>query len=654
MRIGAYEVVSELGRGGMGVVYRARSPDGRDVAIKVLTRASEESVERFERESRLLGLFSQEDGFVPLLEAGKTAEGHFLVMPFFQGGTLKDKLKRGPLGVEEARALGERLAVSLGRAHGKGVVHRDLKPANVLLNDRGEAFVADLGLAKHFRVDLPGASRSRSMTHEGTSAGTIGYMAPEQLDDSRRAGPAADVFSLGALVYECLSGEKPFGGRSLLEYVRSLEAGQPVSLAKQRKDVPAALASAIERSLARDPGKRPEDGTALAKELRACKGERTAGAGRLAWIAVLVASLFIVGGAASAVVFSREEPASPPPERRPPVVPPKAAPRTRESQARDLVASARAKNDKKDWDGAIADSSKAIELDPGSSSAWAARAYARLGKGDQHAAVGDTDKALELDPGNADAWATRGACRQKLGDLERAIASFSKAIELDPELVRAWSGRGEARRNRGDNVGAIQDATRAIALDPLALLPWTIRANARAGKGDMDGATADWTRAIELRPNYAVAWASRGDARRMKGDQDGAIRDSTRAIELDPGNANAWTVRGDAHRQKGDLDGAIQDETRAIALDPKQSFAWVVRGEARRKKGDLDGAIDDSTRALALDPKNNFARYCRGLARSMKGDQEGAVADLERFLELEPAGEDAERVRALLKAMKGK
>src|SRR5262249_13501635 len=138
MDVGGYEVTSELGRGGMGVVLRARSPDGKDVALKVLHAAdSKSALARFERERRLLATLGEEGGFVPLLDAGDSPRGPFIVMPLLPGGTLRDRLERGPLAVEDAVALFVALASALGRAHALGIVHRDLKPENVLFTAEG-------------------------------------------------------------------------------------------------------------------------------------------------------------------------------------------------------------------------------------------------------------------------------------------------------------------------------------------------------------------------------------------------------------------------------------------------------------------------------------------------------------------------------------
>src|SRR5581483_12298266 len=146
------------------------------------------------------------EGFVPLLDAGDSPHGPWLVMPYVPGGTLRQRLARGPLSVAETVALGVELGRALGRAAAMGVVHRDLKPENVLFDAAGRSLIADLGLAKHFEEGAPGASQSVSLSRDGTILGTAGYMAPEQLVDAKSVGPEADVFSLGAVLYACLAG----------------------------------------------------------------------------------------------------------------------------------------------------------------------------------------------------------------------------------------------------------------------------------------------------------------------------------------------------------------------------------------------------------------------------------------------------------------
>ncbi len=250
-----YEVVRELGRGGMGVVLLARDKDGREVAVKLLQNLTKESLlQRFQREERLQGLLSGQDSFVSLLATGETAEGPFLVMPYFPGGTLRDRLQRGMLELDDALSLVHTLGLALGRAHEVGIVHRDMKPENVLFDATGKPYVADLGLAKHFRRDLPGGSKSINVTRTGQTLGTTGYMAIEQMRDAQTAGPPADVFALGAMLYECLAGRCP-------PYIHRK------TLAAQRPDLPAWVSSVAERALARKAEDRFPDGTTFARAL---------------------------------------------------------------------------------------------------------------------------------------------------------------------------------------------------------------------------------------------------------------------------------------------------------------------------------------------------------------------------------------------------
>ncbi|HZU98392.1 MAG TPA: serine/threonine-protein kinase, partial [Planctomycetota bacterium] len=200
---GPYAVVAEIGQGGGGFVLRGRGPRGEDVAIKVLKSGNPEALARFRREARLQAGLGEKEGFVPLLDGGD-APSPFLVMPFLAGGTLRDRLHRGPLSIEETVALGRKLAAAIGRAHALGIVHRDLKPENVLFTAKGEPLVADLGIAKHFRRDGVDGVASQSLSKTGMLRGTAGYMPAEQLRDSKEVKPPADVFALGAILYECL------------------------------------------------------------------------------------------------------------------------------------------------------------------------------------------------------------------------------------------------------------------------------------------------------------------------------------------------------------------------------------------------------------------------------------------------------------------
>ena len=259
----------------MGVVYEVRTPDGGTAALKVLARSDAGALARFEREARLLRSLGEEEGFVGLIDAGDAPRGPWLLMPFVPGGTLRRKLRTGPLPVEETIALGVALATALGKAHAMGIVHRDVKPENVLFAASGRPLVADLGLAKHFDPTAKGASVSMALTRDGVFSGTAGYTAPEQLLDAARVGPAGDVFALGAVLWECLSGRPAFEGETVVEVLAKIERGEIEPLG--RPGVPRWLTSTLGRALATDPRKRFANGTELARALLARRGARRSG-----------------------------------------------------------------------------------------------------------------------------------------------------------------------------------------------------------------------------------------------------------------------------------------------------------------------------------------------------------------------------------------
>ena len=608
MRIGAYDLLGEIGRGGMGAVYRARGPDGHEVALKLLARKDAQTTARFARERRLLASFGEADGFVPLLDAGSHDGGEFLVMPLVVGGTLRARLARGALDVDDTVDLGRALAAALGNAHAKGIIHRDVKPENVLFTADGTPLLADLGLAKHFDPEASGASQSVSLSRDGTLLGTAGYMAPEQMGNAKAVGPAADVFSLGAVLYECLTGDPAFGGDSGIDVLAKVQRGRFEPLRPRRPDAPAWLVATVERALAREPQDRLPDGLALLAALRAPASRR--GARALALGAAL--ALLAGGGAAFALLPGKTlaRKGTPPPRHEAPA-----------ATARALVASARAKLEARDFRGGLADSEKALALDPGLASGWAVRGAARAHEGDTDSGLADLSHAIELDPKLAVAWSDRAAARFKTHDHEATIADATRAIELDPGIDAPWANRAAARYEKADYPGTKEDATRAIEITPGLEWAWVTRGKACDALEDQEGAIADLTRAIELRGDDPVAWAYRGHARGAKGDNPGALVDASRAVELDSRYAYGWAVRGGARVATGDREGALADETRAIELDPSLNLSWLIRAAVHEAGNEAPEAVKDFERFLELSPRDALAPMIRQKIDALRARQ---------------------------------
>jgi serine/threonine protein kinase len=270
-QVPGYEVLGCLGSGGMGVVYKARHTDlGRVVALKCIRPdgyATARELGRFRREAEAIARL-QHPNIVHVYDVGAHDGLPYFSLEFCAGGSLADKLNRTPQPPLQAAQLVEVLAGGIQAAHACGIVHRDLKPGNVLLTADGTPKITDFGLAKRLEGDV-------GQTQSGVILGTPSYMAPEQAEgNARTIGPAADVYSLGAILYECLTGRPPFKAPTLvgtLEQVRSVEPPPPGRL---QPKVPPDLETICLKCLQKDPHKRYASAASLAQDLqRFLKGE---------------------------------------------------------------------------------------------------------------------------------------------------------------------------------------------------------------------------------------------------------------------------------------------------------------------------------------------------------------------------------------------
>jgi hypothetical protein len=259
---GRFEVQAVAGEGGMGTVYRALDlmEDRATVAVKVVR--GDFANERFEREAMLLAQIEGE-GIVRYVSHGRIdADSMYLAMEWLEGEGLDARLARGPLTINESLLLGRRVARALGIAHGRGVVHRDVKPSNVILRDglAAQATLVDFGIAR-----AEGALRA--MTATGAVIGTPQYMAPEQARGERALDARADVFSLGCLLFEVLSGRAAFVGAHIVAVLAKILLDPAGRVSALRADVPAVLDDLIASMLEKSPGARPADGVAVATAL---------------------------------------------------------------------------------------------------------------------------------------------------------------------------------------------------------------------------------------------------------------------------------------------------------------------------------------------------------------------------------------------------
>jgi dipeptidyl aminopeptidase/acylaminoacyl peptidase/predicted Ser/Thr protein kinase len=263
-RLGAYEVRSLIGAGGMGEVYRASDARlGRDVAIKVLPAhvASDPQLrERFEREARAVAALNHPH-ICTLHDVGQQDGIDFLVMEYLEGQTLAERLEKGALPLDQALQHAIQIADALDKAHRQGIVHRDLKPGNIMLTKSGVKLL-DFGLAKFASsasVGIAGmtaaATHSAPLTGHGTILGTLQYMAPEQLE-GREADSRTDIFAFGAVLYEMATGQKAFSGKSQASLISAIMGSQPAPVSSIARMTPPAFDRVVRTCLAKDPDDR--------------------------------------------------------------------------------------------------------------------------------------------------------------------------------------------------------------------------------------------------------------------------------------------------------------------------------------------------------------------------------------------------------------
>src|SRR5262245_36749174 len=268
---GPYTILAPLGTGGMGSVYRARDAKlGRELAIKVLPEefaSDRDRLARFEQEARTASALNHPN-IITIFEVGETGGAPYIAMEVVEGRSLRDLLDDGKLPLRKTIAIAAQIADALAAAHEKGVVHRDLKPENVMVTKPGHVKLLDFGLAKLAAVEQTEETmRMAGQTRPGTVMGTVGYMSPEQAG-GRAADFRSDQFSLGAILYEMLTGQRAFQKATSVETLTAILREDPPPIAQTNAEAPAPLRWIVERCLAKPADDRYDSTRDLARDLQ--------------------------------------------------------------------------------------------------------------------------------------------------------------------------------------------------------------------------------------------------------------------------------------------------------------------------------------------------------------------------------------------------
>jgi serine/threonine-protein kinase len=669
--LGHYKIFDKLGAGGMGEVYLAEDTTlKRQVALKVLPpdlAASQERLERFQREAETLAALDHPN-IVHIYTVEQAEDVHFLTMQLVEGKPLSELIPKGGMPLERIFEIAIPLADALATAHEKGVIHRDLKPANIMVTDEGRVKVLDFGLAKlrkETEIPLSTELPTEPLTEEGRIVGTMPYMSPEQLE-GKEIDARSDIFSLGVVLYELATGERPFRGDSSASLIMAIGRDTPPDVDSMRTTLPHHLGRVIRRCLEKNPERRFQSAKDVRNELEDLDKEesisgvervvsgtgpafesgahRSLASGRgLMWMAVGAAIIAIVVATASWLGRGSKEPGAEPPATTPPV------------EASIAVLSF-------------------VDLSPG--------------QDQEYFSDGLTEELLSLltqipelrVAGRSSSFQFKGedADLRSIGEkldvatiLEGSVRKAGDQVRISAQLVNAqdgfqiWSATYDREL---DDIFAVQEsiaesvvealkvpllgqvaaATRSWGDNPAAynlVLEGRYLAD-KQGEDDLRRAAELYEQALEMDPGYALAWASLAESYSRRATQgyvpfdegyDRAREAANRAIEADHTLAEGWATLGRIRRAY-DWDWIGADEAFARALELEPANTEVVRGAASlaANLGRLNQAVELSQRAVELDPLLVSSHRNLGLYSYFAGRLDQARSALEKALELNP------------------
>jgi serine/threonine-protein kinase len=678
MNLSEFTLVSRLGRGGVGEVWKAWDRQlHRWVAIKrpLALPSSDDALERFRREVQATSRLAHPN-IVPIYRVAEHDGRPYIVMQLVRGRPAHELRLPVRRALEVMRFVG----LALHHAHENGVVHRDLKPANIMIDPDGSGvWVLDFGLAN--------LVESRTMTATGTVMGTPSYMSPEQArGDAEARRPATDVYSLGATLYELLTGRPPFVGEQVAEIVHKILETEPPAPRFLNPDLPRDVETIVLKAMEKSIARRYSSALDFAEDLqRYLDGEpiraKPASVGyrlkkRMAkhrgLVAVAAASALVLAGYGAYVAAERGQ--------------------QRRAQPHFDVGLDRARTLDRLWslpdpapidatfDEAVRNFQKAMEIDPirGEAALQIARLYYE--RGNDAEALKYCDEAIRRSPDLATAYLQRALIRleefeerrhhrgQESGPLEERIQEdLRRVLQWNQEAPELQYARGMLEFAQGNyaEAGRILESYLARVPTDWRALAWCAHAYVHVPDPAKTVAYAD--RAIRLRPRSMPLYGFRGNARVQMKDWDGAIEDYTRALELRRDSPGVYSNRAWAWVQKKEFEKGIADMTRAIELAPKNASHYAHRGRFRAANKDPRGALEDFDQAARLDPQSVDALTGRGRARRALGG--GALEDYlqaARILEarsdwrgaeklyLEVLSEDRARVEPLLKIVQEK
>jgi tetratricopeptide (TPR) repeat protein/predicted Ser/Thr protein kinase len=685
--IGPYRVLEPLGQGGMGEVYRGYDARlRRPVALKRVRFSAGgwgPVRRRFQREARAMARLSH-SAVVQVYDWVEAEGEEWIVMELVDGRPLRELLEQGPVVPAEAVRIGRTIAAGLAAAHAAGVVHRDLKLDNVMATSSGEVKILDFGIARPLRDEEGDGPSLSNLTVAGMVVGTVIAMSPEQAL-GQRVDHRSDLFSLGSLLYELLTGESPFRGGSAMETLSRICSLKQVPVIRLRPEVPPALSALVDHLLEKEPAGRPANAREVVAALDGIAAGLPSGARRWKWgaaaaVAIAVCLLALQPGARRGLGALRPDPPAAAPSlpataydhyrqgmaalelhHRPGQID-RAVDSFRRAGALDAgyapahagLARAywrkfREEKDRAWLEKARGNALRALELDGQLTAARVSLALIGLAEGEREAAKRQIDEVLALDPANADAHRALADYHVAAGDPAAAEAAYRKAVELRPGDLDLHSNLGSLYYRLGRYADAEAAFLRAGGLDPADYSSHKNLAAVYHMQGRYAEAARSLQKALEIKADPRV-YGNLGTLYFFQGLYPQAVAAFEKAVELGANDYQAWGNLGDAYRwTPGNEDQGKEAYRTAVHLLKEEigkgTESPVLRARLANylaKRGNGEEALRELRRLEGTAGTDGAACFNATQAAEIAGARDLALAFLRQTL---AAGYSLEEIR---------